>query len=172
MVGAVVPAVKGAELGNWAELENETKLNRWIVETLREVCRHVREEDERRRTSVQQVVAKSTDCLRRMIVPVHGHGGVTLTHRSTCAGSLFEGLVCAGEVTVPLRCQTAVTMSGTEYVRARVVGATLCPCFTMLQCGTSIKQTMPSFLFTGSRAALTKSLALHDTQLCVCDFLP
>ena len=47
---------------------------------LQERFSEVKQEDDERKSLVQQLLQRSTDFLRRIIVPVEGQGGVTLSY--------------------------------------------------------------------------------------------
>ena len=62
---------------NWAEMEGDRELNGWVIETLEEVCRYVKEADKQRGSVVQHIVANGTDFSTRIITPWRGQRGVT-----------------------------------------------------------------------------------------------
>ena len=49
--------------------------NAWTSAKLRECHNEVEQEDEERKSIVQQILQKSTDFLGRILVPVEGRGG-------------------------------------------------------------------------------------------------
>ena len=55
------------------------KLNPWIMAKLKE-SHQARQGDDQRKSSVQQLLHFSADFLRRIIAPVQGQGGVTLSY--------------------------------------------------------------------------------------------
>ena len=73
-------ALKAGSSGDWAEFLKNDNLNAWSSAKLRESDSEVEREDEERKCIVQQILQKSTDFLRRIIVPVEGQGGVTLSY--------------------------------------------------------------------------------------------
>ena len=60
-------------------LENG-KFTVWTREKVEECCNEVEQEDEERQSIVQDILRKRTDFLRRIIVPVEGQEGVTLSY--------------------------------------------------------------------------------------------
>ena len=56
------------------------KLSAWPSVKLRERYSEVEQKDEERKSTVQQILDKSTDFLRRITVPVEGQGAVTLSY--------------------------------------------------------------------------------------------
>ena len=67
-------AFKAGTAGDWADAMNSDRLNAWTSAKLRECYSEVESEDE------QLDLQKSTDFLKRIIVPVEGQGGVTLSY--------------------------------------------------------------------------------------------
>ena len=55
------------------------KLRVWSSVTVRECYSEVEQEDDGRRSIAQQIVYTSTDVLTRIIVPVEGQVGITLS---------------------------------------------------------------------------------------------
>ena len=62
------------------EHRKEGKLCEWTLERIREAYEKVAMDDIGRSGIAQEILRKSTDCLRRIIAPVDGMGGVTLSH--------------------------------------------------------------------------------------------
>ena len=55
------------------------KSSEWTLERIREAYEKVARDEIRRMGVVQEILRKSTDILRRVIAPVGGKGGVTLS---------------------------------------------------------------------------------------------
>ena len=72
--------VKAGLADDWSEPTKNEEYNPWMMSKLKESCYQPRQEDDQRKSIVQQVLARSTDLLRRIIAPVKGHGGVILSH--------------------------------------------------------------------------------------------
>ena len=70
-------AGKSGDWGNF--LENEG-LSAWTSVKVRECHSEVEQEDDGRKSIAQQILYNSTDFLRRIIVPVEGQGGITLSY--------------------------------------------------------------------------------------------
>ena len=58
-------------------MEGDSELNEWVIETLEEVCRYVKEADKQRGSVVQHIVANGTDFSTRSISPWTSQRGVT-----------------------------------------------------------------------------------------------
>ena len=69
---------KAAKADDWTDLVESDRLNTWTSAKQRECHSEMDQEDEERKTIVQQILQKSTELLRWIIVPVEGQGGVTL----------------------------------------------------------------------------------------------
>ena len=69
--------------GSWEEFKEgcreKEKSSEWTLEKIREAYEKVAREDIGRWGIVQEISRKSTDSLRRIIAPVGGRGGVTLS---------------------------------------------------------------------------------------------
>ena len=76
-------AFKAGKAGDWAEFPNNDKLSFWASVQVREFYSQMEQIDEDRRNIAQLVLLESTDFLKRIIVPVEGHGGVTLSYVCT-----------------------------------------------------------------------------------------
>ena len=70
-------ATKAMKAGDWSELLKSDRFNSWTNAELQECYIEVKQEDDERKSTVQN----STAILRRTIVPVEGHG----SHCRTCA---------------------------------------------------------------------------------------
>ena len=57
----------------WSKLTTNAEVNRWMMVKLKECCYQAKLDDDQHSSSVQQIMQKSTDVLRRIIVP-EGHG--------------------------------------------------------------------------------------------------
>ena len=69
---------RGAD--EWSELSKREELNPWTWVKL-QACHHeAQQQDHQCRSVVQQILQKSTHFLRRIIVPMKGQGGVTLSY--------------------------------------------------------------------------------------------
>ena len=55
-------------------------LNAWMMAKLQESYHQAKQDCDQRNSIVQQIVQKRTDVSRRIIVPLEGQGGVTLSH--------------------------------------------------------------------------------------------
>ena len=71
-------AIEAGTAGEWSELLQIDQPSAWRMKT-RE-CYHEARQDDERTSIAQQVLRKSTDFLERIIVPVEGQGGVTLSY--------------------------------------------------------------------------------------------
>ena len=69
--------MKARKAGDWLELVKSDMFNVWTTAMLQECCSEVEQEDDERKSIVQQILQKSTDFLRRIMVPVGGQRGVT-----------------------------------------------------------------------------------------------
>ena len=56
------------------------ELNPRMMAKLKGSCYQARQEDDQRKSIMQKVMQRSTDFLRRIIAPVQGQGGVTLSY--------------------------------------------------------------------------------------------
>ena len=69
---------------SWEEFrkgcKEEEKSSAWTLEQMREACEKVAKEEIGRLGTVQENLRKSKDFLRRIIAPVGGKGGVTLSY--------------------------------------------------------------------------------------------
>ena len=77
-------AMQGSS-GNWESFKEEFqkkkgKLSEWTLERLQEAYDKVASEDIGRLSIAQEILRKMTDFLRRIIAPVDGMGGVTMSH--------------------------------------------------------------------------------------------
>ena len=63
-------ALAPRKLGDWADFLENKKVSVWASVKVRECNSEVEQEDEHRKTIAQQIVHRSTDFLRRIIVPV------------------------------------------------------------------------------------------------------
>ena len=73
-------AMKAGGENDWSELLKSNDLNAWTRVKIQECFHEVRLEDDQRKSMVQQILQKSTDFLWRIIAPVGGQGGVTLSY--------------------------------------------------------------------------------------------
>ena len=73
--------IKAGIAGDWSELVKSDRLNVWPSAKLQECHIEVTQEDDERKSIERHFLQKSTDFLRRIIVPVVGQGGVTLSCR-------------------------------------------------------------------------------------------
>ena len=69
--------------GRWEEFKERyrevEKSSEWTLERLREACEKVATDEIGRLGIVQEIIGKSTDFLRKVMAPVGGMGGVTLS---------------------------------------------------------------------------------------------
>ena len=56
------------------------KASEWAFDRTKEAFKQVAQDEEEKVSSVQEIMFKSTDCLRRIIAPVGGQGGVTMSY--------------------------------------------------------------------------------------------
>ena len=77
-------ACNAKKSGNWErfkeEFRNEGKLCEWTFERLHEAYDKVAMEDIGHLSIAQEILRQSTDSLRRIIAPMSGVGGVTLSN--------------------------------------------------------------------------------------------
>ena len=70
--------------GSWEEFRKgcseKEKASEWTLEKIREAYEKVAREEIGRLGIVQEMLRKSTDLLRRIVAPVGGKGGVTLSY--------------------------------------------------------------------------------------------
>ena len=66
--------------GRLVRTRRRAEVNRWMMVKLKERHYEAKQDDDQRRNAVQQIMHKSTDFLRRIVVPVEGLGGVTLSY--------------------------------------------------------------------------------------------
>ena len=69
--------------GSWEEIKEKTqerKSSEWTLERIRETHEKVASDEIGRLGIVQEILRKSSDFLRRVIAPIGGVGGVTLSH--------------------------------------------------------------------------------------------
>ena len=72
-------AIKAGRGDDWSVLMKSDELNPRMMAKLKGSCQ-AEPEDHQRKSIVQQTMQKSTDFLRRIIVPVERQGGVTLSY--------------------------------------------------------------------------------------------
>ena len=74
-------ALKG---GNWEEYRNtfrkEVKASEWPFDRIKEAFEQVAQDEAEKVSIVQEIMLGSTDYLRRIIAPVGGQGGVTMSY--------------------------------------------------------------------------------------------
>ena len=74
-------ALKG---GDWEEYNGilgvQAKSTEWAFGRLQEAFEKVAKDEARKLSTVQEVMLRSTNCLRRIIAPTGGHGGVTMSY--------------------------------------------------------------------------------------------
>ena len=70
--------------GTWEEYEEsfkeKMKASEWAFDRIKEVFDLVAQDEARKVSSVQEIMFKSTDYLRRIIAPMGGQGGVTMSY--------------------------------------------------------------------------------------------
>ena len=71
-------AMKAGKADDWSELLKSD--NAWTRVKIQECHNEVKQEDDERKSVVQHILQRSTDFLRRIIVPGGGHGGVPLSY--------------------------------------------------------------------------------------------
>ena len=78
-------AYNAGKSGDWAtsvDVFGNGKLSIWTSAKVRECDNEVEQEDENRLSIAHDILRKSTDFLRRIVMPVEGQGGVTVSY--TC----------------------------------------------------------------------------------------
>ena len=81
MPGVMVrKAIKAGRADDWSEVMKSDELNPWTMAKLKESYFEAKQDDDQRKSVVQQIKQKNTDFLRRIFVPVEGQGGVTLSY--------------------------------------------------------------------------------------------
>ena len=119
------PAIQAGKARDWSEWLKSDKLNAWTSAELQKCHSEVKQEDDEQESIVQQILQKSTDFLRRIIVPVGGQGGVTLSSLSSLSAEKqhLVGLDKAGRqwqerrrssATGSARCAAASAIGGTR----------------------------------------------------------
>ena len=73
-------AVNAGRADDWSELMKSEELNPWMIAKLKASYGQATQDDDECKSIVQQIMQKSTDFLRRIVVPVEGQGGVALSH--------------------------------------------------------------------------------------------
>ena len=73
-------SMKVGKEDRWSELWKSSEFNSWTRAKLQECYHEVRQDDDQRKTIAQQIMWKSTNILRRKIVPVQGQGVVSLSY--------------------------------------------------------------------------------------------
>ena len=71
-------AIRAGRADDWSELRKTDEVNPWTWSKLQEFYHEVKQVDDQRK-SVVQIMQRSTDFLRRIIVPVEGQGRVPLS---------------------------------------------------------------------------------------------
>ena len=71
-------AVKAGRADEWSELMKSDEFTPWMMTKLQESCYQAKQDDDQRKSVARQIMQRSTDFLRRIIVPVEGQGGVTV----------------------------------------------------------------------------------------------
>ena len=70
--------------GDWEEYKNsfrkEVKATEWAFDSIKEAFEQVAQDEARKMSIVQEIMIRSTDYLRRIIAPVKGQGGVTMSY--------------------------------------------------------------------------------------------
>ena len=121
-------AVKAELAVESSQLMRNEELNPWMMVALTESWYQVKQEDDQRKSNVQQVSPKSTDFLRRIIPPVDGQGGITLSY--VCPSKATDtrlkvtsgGFRC-GTVTAP-RAGGCTVPGGARHAAASTTGET------------------------------------------------
>ena len=89
------------EIGkNLKKTSGKMKASEWAFDRIKEAFDLVAQDEARKVSIVQEIMFKSTDHLRRIIAPVGGQGGVTMS--SHCSSFPLEDSVCwvsAGKTT-------------------------------------------------------------------------
>ena len=73
-------SMKVGKEDHWSELWKGSEFNSWTRAKLQECYHEVRQDDDQRKSIVQQIMWKSTNILRRKIVPVQGQGVITSSY--------------------------------------------------------------------------------------------
>ena len=70
--------------GEWEKYQstfrNEVKVSEWAFNRMKEAFEKVAKDEARKLSTVQEIMIRSTDYLRRIIPPAVGQGGVTMSH--------------------------------------------------------------------------------------------
>ena len=81
LAGTVVrSAMEAGKEDDWPELSESGEINPPTEAKLQECYHEVKQDDDQRNSIVLQILQKRSDVPRRIIVPVQGQGGVTLSH--------------------------------------------------------------------------------------------
>ena len=88
-------ALKG---GDWEEYKNtfrkEVKATEWAFDRIKEAIEQVAQDEARKMSIVQEIMFKSTDYLRRIVAPVGGQGGGTMSYLCPqCNSFLMEDYI-------------------------------------------------------------------------------
>ena len=82
-------ALKG---GNWEEYKNtcrtEVKATEWAFDRTKGASEMVAKDEARKLSTVQEIMMRSTDYLRRIIAPAGGQGGVTMSYLCACMATV------------------------------------------------------------------------------------
>ena len=72
-------------MGTWEEYKETfreiVKASEWVFDRMQEALDLVARDEASKVSIVQEIVFKSTDCLRRIIAPVGGQGGVKMSYQ-------------------------------------------------------------------------------------------
>ena len=103
-------ALKG---GGWEEDKNafskELKASESAFDRIKEAFERVAQDEAEKLSSVQEIMRSSTDYLRRIIAPVGGQGGVTMSHLCPhCNSSPLEDNVWCFSGTKTTKCWCAI----------------------------------------------------------------
>ena len=68
--------------GTWEEcketFKEKMKASEWAFDRIKEAFELVAQDEGENMSTVQEIMLRSTDCVRRIIAPVGGQGGVTM----------------------------------------------------------------------------------------------
>ena len=89
-------AIKAGRADDWSEVMKSDELNPWTMAKLKGSYFEAKQDDDQRKSVVQQIKQKNTDFLRRIIVPVEGQGGVTTVVRVPSLTPIFRVKITFG----------------------------------------------------------------------------
>ena len=70
------------------------RASEWAFDSIKEAFELVAQDEAENMSIVQEIMLRSTDCLRRIIAPVGGQGGVTMSYLCPNCNSFTPGRLC------------------------------------------------------------------------------